>query len=92
MKQPNYKNLKINNAGSEAMREKAALAKSVKITINVDHESLNKLKKMSASSGTPYQRLLNQVLKAGLGHETNLESRINHLEHEIKKLKAKRIA
>jgi predicted DNA binding CopG/RHH family protein len=92
MKQPNYKNLKINKTGTEAMRQKTALAKSVKITINVDHESLNTLKKMAASSGTPYQRLLNQVLKAGLGHETDLESRISHLEHEIKKLKAKRTA
>jgi predicted DNA binding CopG/RHH family protein len=89
MKQPNYKNLKINKAGTEAMRQKAAHAKSIKITINVDHESLSKLKKMSESSGTPYQRLLNQILKAGLGRETDLESRINHLEHEIKKLKDK---
>jgi predicted DNA binding CopG/RHH family protein len=89
MRQPNYKNLKINKGGTEAMRQKAARAKSVKITINVDHESLVRLKKMSASSGTPYQRLLNQILKAGLGRETNLESRINHLEYEIKKLKQK---
>ncbi len=89
MKQPNYKNLKINKAGTVAMREKATQAKSIKITINVDQDSLTRLKKMSATSGTPYQRLLNQILKAGLGRETNLESRINHLENEIKKLKGK---
>ena len=69
------------------MRKRAAGAKAVKITINVDHESIAKLKKMSESTGTPYQRLLNKILKAGLEHEATLESRIEHLEHEIKRLK-----
>ena len=87
MKQPNYKNLVINKAGTQAMRKRAAGAKAVKITINVDHESIAKLKKMSESTGTPYQRLLNKILKAGLEHEATLESRIEHLEHEIKRLK-----
>ncbi len=89
MRQPNYKNLKVNKAGTEAMRRMAAHSKSVKITINVDQESLTKLKRMSETTGTPYQRLLNRILKTGLGHETTLESRVGHLEDEIKKLKQK---
>jgi predicted DNA binding CopG/RHH family protein len=90
MKQPNYKNLKISKSGTEAMRKRAAHAKAIKITINVDQDSLVKLKRMSESSGTPYQRLLNRILKAGLEHESDLESRVNQLEHEIKKLRGKR--
>lgn len=87
MKQPNYANLKINKAGTDLIKKRAAQVRSVKITINIDQESLTKLKKMSDSTGTPYQRLLNRILKASLGSEATLESRVEYLEREIRKLK-----
>lgn len=69
-----------------------ARAKKIKITINVDAHSLEKLRTLAAETGTPYQRILNQVLKSGLEQRSTLESRVCKLEQEIKKLKRDRAA
>jgi len=61
---------------------------SVKITINVDADSLAKLKELSAESGVPYQRLLNSILKERLakGADT-VHSRLDRIEKELARVK-----
>jgi hypothetical protein len=64
-----------------------AKARKTKITINIDQDSLALLRTMSAKTGVPYQRLLNQILKRSLQGEKETESRLDRLEREVKKLK-----
>ena len=92
MREPNLKYLKVDVEGTKKMRKRFSEARAIKITINIDKDSLTKLKKMSTSTGTPYQRLINQILKTNLAHEATLESRVEQLEREVKKLKGKRSA
>jgi len=87
MKKPNQKNLKINKAKTEQIRSAMAKSKSVKITLNIEADTLSKLKEMAEESGVPYQRLLNRTLSDGLAGETTLESRIKRMEKEIENLK-----
>ena len=91
MKQPKLSDLRIDPKGTRQMREQAARAKKVKITINVDQDSLELLRNLSAKTGAPYQRLLNQILKEGLRNRAASDSRLDRLEKELERLK-KRIA
>ena len=68
---------------------KAAKSTKVKITINIDEESLVRLRRNSAETGVPYQRLLNQVLREALKNEENTSSRLARLEKELQRLKRK---
>ena len=61
--------------------------KSVKITINIDAESLAALKKEASASGAPYQRLLNRILKESLANKKSTESRIERIERELREVK-----
>jgi hypothetical protein len=60
---------------------------SVKITINVDVDSLAKLKELSADSGVPYQRLLNSILKERLSKADTVHSRLDRIEKELVRIK-----
>ena len=60
---------------------------SVKITINVDADSLAKLKELSADSGGPYQRLLNSILKERLSKANTVHSRLDRIEKELAQVK-----
>ncbi len=60
---------------------------SVKITINVDADSLAKLKALSADSGIPYQRLLNRILKERLSRADTVHSRLDRIERELARVK-----
>jgi hypothetical protein len=64
-----------------------AQAKTIKITINLDAESLSRLRQMADESGIPYQRLLNQVLREGLTKRATTEARLTRLEQGLQKLK-----
>jgi len=64
-----------------------AKAKTIKITINVDAASLAALKELAAKSGVPYQRLLNIILKEGLGRKDTVESRLERIERDLRKMK-----
>ena len=61
-------------------------------TINVDADCLSRLRKVSADSGVPYQRLINRIIRSGLEAEMSSEERLSKLEKEIalikKRLKA----
>jgi len=87
MKQPKTSDLKFDKAGTKLMRSKMAKAKNIKITINVDASNLAALKELAAESSVPYQRLLNIILKEGLGKKSTIESRIGKIERELRKMK-----
>jgi len=62
-------------------------AHSVKITINIDKDSLDILRAKAAETSMPYQRLLNQFLNRELQTDAQTESRLDRLEKEITRLK-----
>ena len=89
MKKPALKNLRYDNTETRKVRVGAHKPQNVKITINIDGETLIKLRDMAAQIGIPYQRLLNKLLKEGLGKTNSTESRLAKLEKELERLKKK---
>jgi hypothetical protein len=69
------------------LREGMKKQKSVKITITLDADSLEAVKKQASASGVPYQRLLNRILKESLASKKSAESRIDRLERELREVK-----
>lgn len=88
MKQPNLSDMRIDGAGTRRIRA-AAKKRTVKITINIDRDSLLLLRAMAEETGVPYQRLLNALLKERLEGKGTIQSRVDRLEHELKKVKRK---
>ncbi len=91
MKRPNLNDLVIDRTGTRTTRKRLEKARTIKITIHIDQNSLVLLQKKSGQSHVPYQPLLDQVLIAGLSQKTQAESRLDRIEKELKKLK-RRIA
>jgi predicted DNA binding CopG/RHH family protein len=91
MREPKLRNLKVDVAETAKIRRSLKKQKSVKITINLDADSLNTLKKEASASGVPYQRLLNRLLKESLTSKRDTESRIDRIERELREVK-KRLA
>ncbi len=89
MKQPKLSDLKIDTKGTKAIRKMMAKAKKIKITVNVDEDLLFELRQMAEATGTPYQSLLNQVLKDAIFLKKNEGSRLDRLEREVERLKKK---
>ncbi|MEO5970794.1 MAG: BrnA antitoxin family protein [Bdellovibrionia bacterium] len=89
MKQPKLSDLVIDRKGTKRMRAEAINAKKIKITINIDQDSLEALRGMAGKTGASYQKLLNQILKEGLKTKEEAESRLDRLEKELEKLKKK---
>jgi len=89
MKQPKLSDVRIDTKGTKAMRERMAKAKKIKITINVDEDLLLELRRMAASTGIPYQSLLNRVLKDAVMAKKDEGSRLDRLEREVQRLKKK---
>ena len=87
MRQPKLNDLQIDRVGTEKLRAEMARRKSIKITINIDADSLQVLKGMARDTGVPYQRLLNRLLKDGLKKKDSTECRISRLEQELKRIK-----
>lgn len=87
MRKPGMRDLKLDHAGTRAIRAEMARRGTVKITINVDTDSLGKLKELSAESGVPYQRLLNGILRDRLANANTLESRLDRIEKELARVK-----
>lgn len=81
--------LSIDWGGTRKIRTRLARQNLVKITVNVDAESLSALKNESEKSGVPYQRLLNGLLKEGLEARKHTESRLDKLERELAWIKRK---
>jgi len=91
MKQPKLSDLAVDRKGTNRMRIEAARAKKIKITINIDQDSLESLRTIAGKTGASYQKFLNQILKDGLKSKEEAASRLDRLEKELEKLK-KRIA
>lgn len=89
MKQPKLSDLVLNKSGTKKIREMVANSKKIKITINIDRDSLESLKEMANKSGGSYQKILNEILKNGLVKHNDSESRLQKLEKEIAKIKKK---
>jgi len=89
MKQPKLSNLKIDEKGTKALRKVMARSKSIKITINVENDSLTAIKEMASDTGVPYQRLLNQLLKEAIKKRSQNENRLDKLEKELSKINQK---
>lgn len=89
MKQPKLSDMKIDTKGTKAICKLMAKAKKIKITINVDEDLLVEIRKMADSSGTPYQTLLNRVLKDAIIARRDEGSRLDRLEREVQRLKKK---
>ncbi len=87
MRKPRISDVKVDTAGTHRLRTEMARRASVKITINVDADSLSKLKALSADSGVPYQRLLNRILKERLSKADTVHSRLDRIEKEVARLK-----
>ena len=87
MKQPKLNELVIDRRSTTEIRSKMKRSKKIKITINVDEDSLVLLRKMSSETGAPYQKLLNQILKEGLSKRSEAESRLDRIEKELKRIK-----
>ena len=89
MKQPKMSDLVIDRKGTKRMRAEAARTKKIKITINIDQDSLEALRDMAGTTGASYQKLLNQILKEGLRMRGESESRLDRIEKELAQLKKK---
>ena len=93
MKQPKLSDLKIDTKGTKTVRKMMAKAKKIKITVNVDEDLLIELKNMAEETGTPYQSLLNRVLKDAVMSKKDAKrdegSRLDRLEREVEQLKKK---
>ncbi|MBN1114817.1 MAG: hypothetical protein JXA66_05715 [Oligoflexia bacterium] len=89
MKQPKISNLKYDSAGTQKIREQISKTKKIKITINMDADVLNEVKKLADKTETPYQKLLNKIVKESLLQKEAEESRIDKLEKEVSKIKKK---
>ena len=89
MKRTRSESLKIDWKGTKRIRASMARQKFVKITINVDAESLAALKMESEKTGVPYQRLLNSLLKENLSERRKTEGRLERLEKELALVKKK---
>ena len=89
MKKPKLGDLKHDITETRKIRSAMRKPQSVKITINIDSESLVQLRELAAQSGIPYQRLLNKLVREGLGKSSLTESRLEKLEKELERLKKK---
>ncbi len=87
MRKPRISDLKVDTAGTRRLRAELAGRGSVKITINVDADSLAKLKALSADSGVPYQRLLNRLLRERLSQADTVHARLDRIEKELARVK-----
>jgi predicted DNA binding CopG/RHH family protein len=89
MKKPNLKKLRVDEATTKQIRSAMAQHRSIKITININADTLEKLKAIAEQSGVPYQRLINRTLTESLATNTLANSRLDKVEKELAALKRK---
>lgn len=87
MRKPSVKNLKINEAETRRVRKATAHHRSIKITININEDTLKKLKLLAEETGVPYQRLINRTLTDSLASQVKTDSRLDKIERELAALK-----
>jgi predicted DNA binding CopG/RHH family protein len=87
MREPRLDDLTVDEAATAHLRASLAREKSVKITITIDTTSLRALREVSRRTGVPYQALVSRVLNKGLTRQATMESRLDQLEREVKRMK-----
>lgn len=92
MRKPSLSDVKVDPAGTRRLRAEMAGRRSVKNTINVDADSLTRLKELSGESGVPYQRLLNNILKERLAKADTVHSRPDCIEKDLARVKKTLVA
>ena len=85
MKQPKLNDLTIDFEGTRKLRSQLTKTKKIKITINIDEQSLTFLRKVSRQS-TPL-RFLYQAVKEGVSYTGETKARLDRIERELQKLK-----
>ncbi len=89
MKKPSLKNLELDEIETKNIRSTMAREKSIKITININADTLSKLRQLSDDTGVPYQRLINRTLAESLTTRNRTNSRLERIERELLSLKKK---
>ena len=92
MRKPRINDVSVDTAGARRLRADMAGHRSVTITINVDADSLAKLKELSAESGVPYQRLIDGILKERVAKADTVHARLDRIERELARVKKSRAA
>ncbi len=92
MKLPKLNDLKIDSKGTKSIRKMMDKSKKIKIAINVDKDILIEIHQIAETMGTPYQTLLNKLLKDAVKFKAHEGSRRDRLEQEIERLKKKLVA
>lgn len=87
MREPKLGQLKVDEAGTARFLAALAGRKTVKITINLDTQSLRVLKEASRQTGVPYHGLVGRVVKDAVARRVTTEARLDRLERELKKMK-----
>jgi uncharacterized protein (DUF4415 family) len=82
-------NSKIDWPGTKRIRKAMQKKKLIKITINIDADSLSAIKSESEETGIPYQRILNSVLRESLKARSKTASRLEKIEKELSAIKKK---
>jgi predicted DNA binding CopG/RHH family protein len=87
MKEPSLKNLRFDDRETQRIRQLVAAKKKIKITVNLDSDVLDFLKKEALDSGVPYQKLLNVLLIEAIDQRKKAPSRLDKLEQVVEQLK-----
>lgn len=85
MKQPNVNSVIIDRAGTKTLRAKLKKTKNVKITINVDADSIGAISKHRGKNWPAYYRITGRILNTKF--DDNAVARLERVERELKKLK-----
>lgn len=89
MKEPKTSDLEFDAVETRRVRRIAAGKKAVKITINIDADTLARLKREAGATGVPYQRLINRLLRENLNSRESPEARLSRLERDVAAMKKK---
>ena len=87
MRQPKLNDLTVDAAGTRKLRSRLTKTRKIKITINIDEQSLTFLRKVSRQSPPPYPWLLNRVFEEETTHTDETKARLDRIERELRKLK-----
>lgn len=89
MKKPNINDLTLDQVETDRIRTATKSSSNIKITINIDKNTLLRIKNLASKNDIPYQRLLNRLLKKGLTDSDKESSRIDKLEIQLEEIKKK---
>lgn len=89
MKKINFKKLAYNQEMTDKIRQRARNTKKVKITFNLDADTLKSLKILAELNGGSYQKLMNKILTDAISNKSKQEDRLDYLEKEFEKIKKK---